>query len=89
MESPLRLAAHGGFGEGGEETHRLQGRKVRLAVCRVKARRIASEGGREKVSVTHESNLVRSNRKERLNRASRLSGLRWARNHREETATAG
>ena len=29
MESPLRLAAHGGFGEGDGETRQLKDRKVR------------------------------------------------------------
>ena len=29
MESPLRLTAHGGFGEGDGETHLSKGRKVR------------------------------------------------------------
>jgi hypothetical protein len=29
MESPLRLTAHGGFGEGDGETRRSKGRKVR------------------------------------------------------------
>jgi hypothetical protein len=40
-------------------------------VRRVTVRRIAPRGGREKVSSTHESNLVRLNRKEQLNRASK------------------